>query len=73
MCSLGFSPDLLRPCAGADVNVQNGLGNTATHFARAYGYDGIYQYLVERGADLTLSNADGATADTWVKSDKFQG
>ena len=53
--------------------MQNGLGNTAAHFARAYGYEGIYQYLVERGADLTLTNADGATADTWVKPDKFHG
>ena len=48
---------------GAKVNLQNMLGNTAAHFAKMYGYDEVYNLLVENGADVTLKNSDGVTAD----------
>jgi ankyrin repeat protein len=45
-------------------------GNTAAHFASTYGYDDVYALLVERGADLTLRNTEGATPPEWTKAGK---
>eukprot|EP01041_Mallomonas_annulata_P003889 gene3889-7762_t len=47
---------------GANINHQNTLGNTALHYAMAFDTDGLLgEYLIERGADDTLENADGMT------------
>ena len=48
---------------GASINHQNGLGNTALHFAMAFDSDGLLgEYLIEHGADDTIENVDGLTA-----------
>jgi hypothetical protein len=58
------------PRAGAKPDHQNMTGNTAAHFASTYGYDDVYALLVERGADLTLRNTEGATPPEWTKAGK---
>jgi hypothetical protein len=47
--------------AGANVNSQNHRGNTALHYAHAYGYTSLSKYLVNKGADDTILNASGLT------------
>jgi hypothetical protein len=45
---------------GCDINMQNYKGNTALHFCYAYGYgDSLAAYLIDKGADDTIRNADG--------------
>jgi hypothetical protein len=49
--------ELLRK--GADINSKNTKGNTSLHYCFAYGFKDLGEYLVEKGADDTLTNADG--------------
>lgn len=46
---------------GAMLNTQNLNGQTALHFAFAYGYSDVGEYLVGKGADDSLRNKDGLT------------
>lgn len=44
---------------GANMNVVNARGNTALHFAYAYGYRGLGDYIISKGADDSIKNVDG--------------
>jgi hypothetical protein len=46
---------------GANPNHQNKLGQTPSHFAIAYKFFDMSQWLFENGADDTLMNKDGLT------------
>jgi ankyrin len=45
----------------ANVNAASRSGDTALHVAAALGYDTVVQLLVERGANVNVKNARGAT------------
>jgi ankyrin repeat protein len=47
--------------AGADVNVQNDLGNTALHYAAQTGATRIVEFLVSKGAQIEVYNYVGRT------------
>jgi hypothetical protein len=47
---------------GADLNAQNGKGNTALHYCFMYNFRDLGEYLISKGADDTISNADSLTA-----------
>ena len=48
---------------GGDVKAagRTGFGDTALHVAAALGYDTVVQFLVDRGASVTVRNARGIT------------
>ena len=48
--------------AGANVNAQNGYGNTALHMACSYGKTEAVPILIEAGADVNITNLDGESA-----------
>ena len=59
----GFLPAvkfLVEEC-GADVNARDHEGNTALHDAAARGDVDMIEYLVSKGADVTLLNREGQT------------
>ncbi|CAM9779578.1 unnamed protein product, partial [Hapterophycus canaliculatus] len=57
-CNVQLCEMLLR--RGADVNHQNGRGNTALHYAMAYDTQGVLgEMLISRGGDDTAANKDG--------------
>jgi len=45
----------------ADINGQNFLGNTALHYAFSYGFEDLGHYLISKGANDTMTNAEGLT------------
>ena len=47
---------------GAQINMQNILGNTALHFAKEYKYYNIFDYLIKKGADPNIKNLRGLKA-----------
>lgn len=49
--------------AGVPLDARNSKGNTAMHFAMAYGYEDIAEYLVRKGADPTVTNEEGLRPD----------
>ncbi len=49
--------------AGVRLDAQNEKGNTAAHFACAYGYEDISEYLVKKGADPGILNGEGKRPD----------
>ena len=53
--------DVVRCLAerGANVNLQNKLGNTALHYACAFQFEGVAETLDGFGADGGISNAAG--------------
>ena len=55
---------ILKICLryGAQINMQNLMGNTALHFAREYGYVEIFEYLIKKGADPDIKNLRGVPA-----------
>ena len=55
---------ILKICLryGAQINMQNLMGNTALHFAKEYGYDEIFVYLIRKGADPHIKNFRGIPA-----------
>jgi ankyrin repeat protein len=46
---------------GADINAQGEYGTTALHIACAWGQLEAVKYLVGKGADLAIQDADGLT------------
>ena len=46
---------------GAGIDARDERGRTALHYAAAVGYSDVAKLLVERGADLTVADADGVT------------
>lgn len=47
---------------GADLNQQDGVGNTAMISAASAGHFGLMKYLEKKGADPTITNNNGTTA-----------
>ena len=47
--------------AGADIDAQNDLGNTALHYAAYNRRDLIVQFLIDHGAKLEVKNIYGET------------
>ena len=47
---------------GAQINMQNILGNTALHFAKEFKYYNIFEYLIKKGADPNITNLRGLKA-----------
>eukprot|EP01028_Stygiella_incarcerata_P011069 TRINITY_DN607_c0_g1_i1.p2 TRINITY_DN607_c0_g1~~TRINITY_DN607_c0_g1_i1.p2 ORF type:complete len:395 (+),score=125.73 TRINITY_DN607_c0_g1_i1:1694-2878(+) len=45
----------------ADINAQNKKGQTPLHFAFAYGYSDLGEWLLSKGADDTIRNMSGLT------------
>jgi len=54
--------------AGADVNVQNDLGNTALHYAAQTGANRIVEFLVSKGAQVDIYNYTGQTPVDMTRS-----
>ncbi|MCY4601266.1 MAG: ankyrin repeat domain-containing protein [Acidobacteria bacterium] len=46
---------------GIDIHAANAAGNTALHYAAASAFDSVVEYLVSRGAEVDLQNAEGQT------------
>ena len=55
---------ILKICLryGAQINMQNIMGNTALHFAKEYRYDDIFDYLIKKGANPEIKNLRGVPA-----------
>ena len=43
------------------MNKTNLAGNTPLHYCFAYGFETLGEYLMEKGADDSIMNADGLT------------
>ena len=56
--------------AGAPLDAK---GNTAMHFALAYGYEDIAEYLVRKGADPTVTNEEGLRPDQGLTKSTTSG
>jgi ankyrin repeat protein len=54
--------------AGADIDAQNDLGNTALHYAAQTGAGRIVEYLVSKGAKLDVYNYAGQTPVDMTRS-----
>ena len=46
---------------GVDLHAADDAGNTALHYAAASAFDSVVEFLVSRGAELDLKNAEGQT------------
>ena len=46
---------------GVDLHAADDAGNTALHYAAVSAFDSVVKFLVSRGAELDLKNADGHT------------
>lgn len=46
---------------GASINKQNLSGHSVLHYTHSYGFMDLFQYLMSKGADDSLRNADGLT------------
>jgi len=46
---------------GADINSTNLAGQTSLHYCFAYGFEDLAEYLIEKGADDSITNADNLT------------
>lgn len=46
---------------GGTINLQNMNGQTCLHYAFGYGFDDLGNYLILKGADDSIVNADGLT------------
>ena len=55
---------------GAKVNAQNGTDTTALHMALEYDYWFIAKFLLDNGADGSLKNQDGNTAESGIGGEK---
>jgi len=63
VCAQNGNKRITKLCLrrGADINNQNLNGNAPLHYAFAYGFEDVAQYLMDKGADDALLNADGLT------------
>lgn len=46
---------------GLNINAQNSAGQTALHYCFAYGHRALASYLIDKGADDSIKNAEGLT------------
>merc|ERR1712094_98850 len=53
---------------GANVNLQNKLGQTALHCAAGYGHVSVVSSLVEKGVDKGITDLEGNTPEALAKS-----
>ncbi len=58
--------------AGADVNIQNGMGGTALSFAAMFNKVGLVKLLLENGAEKSLKDNQGITALQQAERQGFQ-
>ncbi len=45
----------------AEINVQNHRGQTVLHYCYKYGFQELFEFFLDQGADDTLTNKDGLT------------
>jgi serine/threonine-protein phosphatase 6 regulatory ankyrin repeat subunit B len=59
--------------SGVDINTQHkGTGTTVLMIASSYYYyEGVVQYLIEKGANVNLQDNDGKTALLWAASNSL--
>lgn len=64
------TPEIARLllAAGADPNAEWGEGSTVFHYLAAFRSAGVLQVLLEFGADLTLTSADGRGVREYMKT-----
>ena len=56
---------------GENVNAQNSLGNTALHFAVNNGNIDMVRFLLDNGADASISNSKGFSPTTIAEKKQF--
>ena len=59
--------------AGVPLDAQNTQGQTAMHFAYAYGYDELAEYLIRKGANPMVTNCHGMRPDEGLSPDRLVG
>ena len=57
---------------GADINKQNLAGQTNLHYCFSYGFEDMAEYLMDKGADDSLLNADGLTCYEGLTSESVE-
>ena len=57
---------------GADVDAVNARGNAALHYCYAYSHFELGEYLVSKGADPEIRNADGQTPRETLTPEKVR-
>lgn len=57
--------------AGVPLDAQNAQGQTAMHFAYAYGYVELAEYLIHKGANPMLANVHGLRPDEGLTPDRL--
>ncbi len=58
---------------GAELNKQNINGQSCLHYAYGYGFEELGEYLIEKGADDSLKNADQLTCYEGLNLNDVQG
>ena len=59
--------------AGVPLDAQNAQGQTAMHFAYAYGYVELAEYLIHKGANPMVTNTHGLRPDEGLTPDRLIG
>ena len=57
--------------AGVPLDAQNAQGQSAMHFAYAYGYDELAEYLIRKGANPMVTNVHGMRPDEGLSPDRL--
>ena len=60
---------LYLSCRGADINTQNAAGNSVLHHCHLYSHTDLAAYLLSKGADDSLVNAEGCTCYEGLSQD----
>ncbi|CAM9103081.1 unnamed protein product, partial [Discosporangium mesarthrocarpum] len=56
---------------GADVNKRTHNGQTPLHYAYGYGFESLGEYLISKGCDDSITNADGLTCYEGLNHDEL--
>lgn len=62
---------LIEDCS-ADINFQDGTGQTALHYAVSCSHEEVCQYLVGKGAKINIQDEDGTTALEMCSDEKLK-